>query len=542
VNGKKYRFAAHLSGTREYSGRGKEVKNFLRSSVLSKKFVMVLGIVSPEVSQCLMDAGACGVCQVELGEDLALRSSYGLTLAALLTRESARRIGSRKFLQDVETVLLPTRGALLRGIFGLARYGLRRNLVFGGLIRIDGSRLAIFHTRFSGRDKAPSSAKPRCAKEIAVAISGLDAVMLHDVDAIEPARCPPHVDVLASKEAAERIRAILAETPAVPPIRIFTADGSGGLRYWCVPYLPPLIGKQVIETAVRDRNGTRVPSIEWRLACRAFRLMFIDSAGIPPGTERLSDAVDSKCFDELARYAADAGHIAPTTFSDIEKLLEEKCLLPALDGYGARCEERNFFLRERYWKKARRFNPGLSVVMVRNFGIQDRIIHYVREDLIAAGFQINGEKSVVTPRDDIALLRIRGGEWSDENVPGGWAPMVHAFICFDPRHRPPTPTESKLNFRLDNGRAFEFKKRIRQAIGKHLGINAVNGSVHSTDNSAEAVDCTKILGMQDHGEIGAILQDLELIQRKCTSATPFVPQHELAEAAAFSNRNEVWNV
>lgn len=493
----------------EYSQRAKDVKSFLGSAILSKKFVLVWGGVSPEIAQFLIDAGACGVCHPETEEDFSLHWSSSLPLVALLTGESVRRIGSRKLVRDLETVLVPVRGALLRGIFGIARYGLRRKLVFGGLIRIGGSRLAIFSTRFSGFSRAPSCAAPRTAKEIGTAISSLDAVMLHDVAAIEPARCPPHVDVLASKDAADHICALLAEMPAVPPLRVFTADGSAGLRYRHVPYVPPLIGKQIIQTAVLDRNGIRVPNAEWRLACRAFRLMFIDSAGIPPGAERLSEVLNSECADELARCATDSGQSAPSTFSDIEKLLEEKCLLPALDGFGARCEK-IAFLKERYLRKARRFSPGLSVVMVRDIGIRDRNIHYVREALLAAGFAILAEKPVAAPGDDIALLRIRGGEWSDENASGGWAPMVHAFFCFDPQRRPPTPAESKLNFRLDNGRVFEFKKRIRQAIGKQLGINAINGSVHTTDNSAEAADCAKLLGLQGEGEIGALLHDFEL--------------------------------
>jgi hypothetical protein len=221
----------------------------------------------------------------------------------------------------------------------------------------------------------------------------------------------------------------------------------------------------------------------------AYHLLFHKSEAVLPGTEYLSRAGwPAKYTEELSRLASDAGKRLPHTFDDLEADLGRAGMMPPLDTIGF-YSERNSFLVARYRRDSA--NPGLSVFLVRNFGIEPDPVAEIRQMIAKEGFEVSQTGSI-TSADRKALETIRGGNWYDKNAENCLALPFHYFVCINRNPIKPSRNTLKRYPRLDDERLL-VKNRIREAFAPRWK-RRVN-IIHVSDNSAEAHEYILALGL-----------------------------------------------
>ena len=419
---------------------------------------------------------------------------HGQAAFALMEKRKFARFGH---------VLVPLGLAQAAVALGLARYGRRKTLVLAGTTQLPGKakprRYAVLETHVKVRDHrrqfGPAGLSPL---ELMQQLSGLDYVTLRWSELMEAGKHEGDIDIPVSQEALLGLTERYGRQVGTYPLDVYTDDGQGGYGYKSVPYFTPGLARGVLESAAPGPGGIRVASPHWRLLAFCYHLMFHNkSERVRPGTQEIGPDTFHKphYYQELQRLAQLAGQTVPRTFDDIEALLQHAAVLPSLDLIGF-YSNKNAFLKKRYFDKAP-MKTGLATFFVRNFGNGLEKVDALRERLLAH-FEILAEGPVDEANRDCILRGVRGGNWADSEAPGGHAPPVYWFVCWDANPRPPSARTRRKHPRVDNEH-IRLKDHLRRDLGE--GGNKILRIVHSSDNSLEALDHLEHLGLKHHPEI-----------------------------------------
>jgi hypothetical protein len=213
----------------------------------------------------------------------------------------------------------------------------------------------------------------------------------------------------------------------------------------------------------------------------AYHLLFHKTEKVPPDTEDLKIAGwPSRYLEELLELARTAGRRTPQTFTDLEEDLTAARMMPPLDTIGF-YSKRNNFLVDRYGD--RKAAPGLSVFLIREFGIEPDPLPEIRRMILDGGFAIVHEGIISSDIHPHAIETIRGGNWYDRHAPGRLALPKHFYLCTNSRPVPPSRSTLRRYPRLDD-ECLLVKRAIRDEFSRRRG-ESIN-IVHVSDNSAEA--------------------------------------------------------
>lgn len=476
----------------------------LLSRVVRDRLVAVAGKKSPAVGRGLRAAHCRDV--LPLGDGTRNRGILGIyslfralpannCSAAFLSGIIALALVARGMFQNFEIVLLPCDSALLFGAPGIVRYFLRKRLRYLGTVRIAGIRgpVLAFQNLLNVSRKRTRIYAPAHWDESTLlqAISAGGGVILEPEQAANKHQA---LDVLADGKCADAIEEMLASEAGTLAINLYTGDGSGARTYKEVSYFPPQMAKEILDHSEMTSEHVRIPSAHWRFVSFAYRMLFHKSAPIRPGCETIAEAFQSG--DEAAQLrerALAAGAPVPVTFSDIEDLLRAHDANPEIDTISFLCRD-NEFLRARYGARRTALEPGLGAFIVRDFRGSAEFVDHVRAALQERNFEILFEQAIDPNSDQLAVSRIRGGNWISKTSESGKALPVYAFICFDPAPLKPEWRQLKNYPALDNRRML-VKGKLREVGSPGAGERSC---LHSSDNSAEAAGYAAALGAENH--------------------------------------------
>lgn len=441
-----------------------------------------------------------------------LRTTYENNCSvAILHGISSFAITSIKALRRFETILIPFGPELASVAASLPRFRRRDRLQLAGTTVIrNGAAFRTYLVLSSSvksidnrRQYAPAGISPL---EIVRRLEGLDYIVLRWSDAIAKGTHTGDIDLLVSADSVDELKRRFSTFVGTFPLDVYTDDGSKGHFFNQVPYYMPSMARRMLQSATVSPAGVRVASAKWQFLSFGYHLLFhIKSRRVPPGTETLSPTIfpNPKYFWELQRLAIAASEKAPQTFGDIEESLKKADAFPSIDLIGF-YSNKNRFLKERYFNAAR-YKPGLMTVFVRDYGRGLGPVRDIRATL-SEKFAIIAEGKISPEEKDRIMNAVRGGNWLDPEAPGSRADPVYWFICWDKSPCPPRRTTRRKYPRLDNEHAL-IKLRIRSEIGR--GGYKPKRLVHASDNTAEALEHIKHLGLHTHPEVLAVIKRLE---------------------------------
>jgi hypothetical protein len=179
--------------------------------------------------------------------------------------------------------------------------------------------------------------------------------------------------------------------------------------------------------------------------------------------------------------------------------LRENDAFPGKDliGFYAR---RNKFVAGRYLYR-HRVKPGLVVFFVRDFGQGSKPVPEVA-NVLRSEYEVVAEGPVTPTNREIILEKIRGGNWRD-NPQNGYGEPVHWFACWDSQPKRPAGKLRRRYPHLDNAKIVSTKHHLRQSA-------CGNGSriVHTSDNSDEALEHLKAIGVMGHPNVVRAISQL----------------------------------
>jgi len=424
---------------------------------------------------------------------------------ALLHGASGLALFNKRYFARFERVLIARDATVLASLAGLLRYRGKGRLALLGSTEIDlggrKKRYLVLDNNIglrSCRVYGPTGVAPL---QILRALEGLDYVLLRSVEAIEAGRHQGDIDLLVSAPHLQRLTNTLSRSIGTYPIDAYTDSGEQGHSYKSVPFFMPQMASRILASAEVRPSGLRVPSPFWRYLAYAYSVLFHEkSEKIAPGAMVLHAGIFQKAryFEELLRLAAAAGLPAPRSFDDLETLLRAHDIFPGIDLIGF-YSTRNPFLKERYLARGKA-KPGLSVFFVRDFGGEHGPVPAIREKL-KAHFEVLVEGPVTADNEAAILSGVRGGNWQDPRAPGGVARPVFWFVCWDRTPVFPTFFTRRKHFRVDNENIrvkIQLRKELASTTGKPLAI------LHSSDNSVEALEHLRHIGIADHPRIAEL--------------------------------------
>ncbi len=425
---------------------------------------------------------------------------------AILNGQAPLVLNKHKF-NRFNNVLIPFGWPGLLATFGIIHYYLRGYLSFIGkthlLVRNQNKTYLVLSVttkpREVRRQYGPSGLSPL---EILKELSDINQVVLRRIEEIEAGIHTGDIDILISTSDIDRLKARLGRVVGTYPLDVYTDDGSKGYSYNSVPYYTLPVAQRILDSAIIDRFGVRIPSPFWRYLSYSYHLLFHDkSARIRPGQQDIrSDTFQSPHnFEELQRLAALASCPAPKTFEEIETLLKNSDAFPSLDLIGF-YSNKNAFLKKRYFDQKPN-KPGLATFFIRDFGQGLSVVPDIRSR-IESHFTILTEGPVTEQMREAVIKGVRGGNWVDPEAPGGLAEPIYWLVCWDKSPRSPSRRTRRKHPRVDNEH-IRLKDEIRSEFGK--SARKIQRLVHSSDNTLEALDHLAHLGQVNHPAVHAHL-------------------------------------
>ena len=449
-----------------------------------------------------------------------LKDVYTNNCEVAILHGGSSAILSKKYkFQSFQKILIPIDFGLTGAVVGFLRYGRRGDLALAGRTRIRiGPRECVYlvldvkdRRREIRRQYAPAGWSPL---EIVRSVSDLDLVLLRGADKIALGEHTGDIDMLIASHDVDALKERLGARIGTYPVDVYTDDGSAGHTHNAAPYYAPDVAKRIIESALLDCAGIKVASRQWQFIAYCYHVLFHGKlvSGAEKGPLTPQSFGNPDVLVELERLAARAGRSPPRSVGDLEAVLRESGAMPSLDLIGFYSHD-DPFLKHRYFEKSSA-PPGLATFFLRDFGRGLADVENVRRELKTV-FEILAEGPVSDAIRTAVRRGVRGGNWTEGEVRDGHAEAIYWFVCWDPSPKLPTSRTQRKHPRVDNQNV-RIKDRIRSAIGK--GDTRMRGLLHSSDNTCEALDHLRALGLQTDAKLVAFLASKGIVV-PCTQAS-----------------------
>ncbi|MEI8241779.1 MAG: hypothetical protein WCI17_00785 [bacterium] len=491
------------------------------ADLVRDKLVLVALARGKMTADCLRENGARDVLLLEksgsvtaIREGMWVRKRYRRISdvrknncnVAILHGTAAFALMEKREFARFRYVLVPIGPAMVAMAIGLLMYGRRKALVLAGRTELQcngrGRQYIVLNAHVQLRDQTrqygPAGLAPL---ELLQRLAGVDYVLLRGSESMATGEHQGDIDILVSQDGMQEFKKRFSEEVGTYSFDVYTDDGQGGHAYKSVPYFTPKLARAIMQTACTSETGIRIASPQWRYLAYCYHLMFHDKilTASPQAPEIGAESFSKPHYhQELIRLAKCAGEPVPRTFDDIEQRLREADVFPSIDLIGF-YSNRNAFLKKRYFDHVP-MKVGLATFFVRDFGNGLEVLPELRERL-KAKFEILAEGPVSEANRAQVIKGVRGGNWADAKAPGGRAEPVYWFVCWDPAPRPPSARTRRKHPRVDNEN-IRLKDELRRDLSPAEKTLRV---VHSSDNSQEALDHVRHLGLTDHPGIAGHL-------------------------------------
>lgn len=399
-----------------------------------------------------------------------------------------------------KTVLIPFGPCLTSAWLGLLRYRAKKLLSVTGKTSLKfGGRERTYLVLAVGKGKVVNRRQYGPAGQTPLQIlqqfADLDYVLLNESAKIEAGSHTRDVDILLAEDSLPALKDRLAQRVGTYSLDIYTDSGDNGHGFNSVPFFMPGLARRILDSATQRASGIREASAHWQYVAFCYHLLFHLNVARPGGNKISPQSLTvPRYFDKLRRLAEAAGEQPPATFDDLEARLRDEHAFPGIDLIGF-YSVGNKFLKKRYFEEVH-WKPGLATFILRDFGRGLSPVDEIRK-LIEPDFRILAEGEVTDANRPAILKGVRGGNWLDADAPGGRAPPVYWFVCWDASPKPPSFRVRRKYPRIDNE-----KVRIKDAIRAEAG-RTDRGSrkglrlLHSSDNTVEALEHIEHFGLDE---------------------------------------------
>jgi hypothetical protein len=464
--------------------------------------------------------------------------------------------------------------ASLVALAALACHGVLRRLRYRGVHRLtDGSRQG-WYISFAVSRPAPRCSARRYVPH-ALGMAGFlrqlsAAKVRHAVlrwfDALPALPPGEDLDLLVADDNLAQVEALLDAGPGVLPCDLYTVSGLPGTDRDGLPYFPPFLAQEILDTARPHPSGACVPDLKRHFLSLAYHVVYHKgllsglplgdtpsanatntpkttsatpnaqplaasgqqqaaseprpTAGKPTSTQRAAGpaGVEHDYAARLAQLVDQLGWPLEPTLRSLDALLAEKGWRPPRDML-VRLSRRRPFLRTLLdGDRQTAAPPGLAVFLLRQAAVDagacGRLIDLLRHE----GFQVLATEPLDAARAHAVSRKLRGGNWGPGPWPAnGGLPAVAVVVC-DPEPIVPTRRQRKAFPELDNARLLR-KQRLREAFNAGRPRWAQCNVVHASDNAREALDYLRWL-MPDRVE--DICRQAREVQRQFATAQPVI--------------------
>lgn len=400
-------------------------------------------------------------------------------------------------------ILLPLDGNAfrLKALLGWVRYVLRGKMKPAGLYRAAGTYwLAL-------RNKNPRSQGERV---YAPAAWGLDGFLkrLNDNDCDyallrwweQGKRWPvgEDTDILTTDMASLEIRRVLNDHLGTVPIDLYSVSGGEASGGDAMAYYPPQLAQTILKRAEKGPHDCRIPCKEDAFYSLAYHALYHKglTSGLPTETglePEKNPRHDYKTV--LTERAQDLGISTDylQSMEKLDKLLAEKGWQPPKDML-SRYSLRNPWVKKYFFADgAGSLPPGLCVFILREAAEKWNAVDAIEDELKDAGFTLLEKYCIPEAARETVSGHLRGGNWSPGPwpAPGGRPAMI--LVMADPAPQPVrNARQKKAAPNVDNVRIL-FKSTLRDKLNARQPANARANFIHTSDNTAEALDYMHIL-------------------------------------------------
>ena len=427
------------------------------------------------------------------GDGQAVRNNAQVLV---LSGSSGRVLRRRRSFGHVDQILVPTGSPT--GI-SLVWRRLGRNLRRRGSIEIAASagaprRYTVFETVRPRRKKRPrlylGEELGPAARFEAMARRRVRYVVLRWFDRLPELEPGGDVDMLIKDDDLAALHEILGGRAGTIPLDVYTVNGSHGHAWRGASYYPPLLARRMLDDAVENEHGVRVPSLEHRFFNLAFHAVYHKGprSGLPTSTPGVEPVPRPKHdFAAGLREMGDAvGHRPELTMEGIDEFLDEHGWRPPRDTL-RKWNRVNAWIKAR-WFSAREASepPGLAAFVLRKAAVDYELVEELKEEIRGHGFTLLDEKRLTDEERVQVAQQMRGGNWGKG---GGFAvdagPPAHFVIAHDAQPLRLTRRYRRRYPDMDNCRLV-CKRRIRDDVNERLPADRRANFVHASDNAAEA--------------------------------------------------------
>ena len=113
------------------------------------------------------------------------------------------------------------------------------------------------------------------------------------------------LDLLVADEDLSKVEALLDAAPGVFPCDLYSVSGLPGTDLDGLPYFPPFLAQQIIDTARPHPSGARVPDPQRHFLSLAYHVVYHKgpSSGLPPGAGSIDTPQRPDHAQALSRFA-----------------------------------------------------------------------------------------------------------------------------------------------------------------------------------------------------------------------------------------------
>ena len=394
----------------------------------------------------------------------------------------------------------------------LGRFG-RGRLVTIGNATPESCRLLVFKLRHPRREYQTRRYIPHSLGVQSFLDSMVDEDIRHAVlrwfETLPTLAPGEDLDLLIGDEALERVGELLNRGPGILPCDLYTVTGLPGSAYRDMPYFPPYLAEELLNSAVMYRGICRVPPPREHFLSLAFHALYHKGipAGLPHENGRRATTPEHDYEAVLANLATKLDIECELSMESLDAYLDSQGWRPPTD-YLARLAKRNEWLRDQLNQHhTEPDDAGLSVFVIREHAIRRGRKDKVLQILLNQGFSIIKTKVFTDEETKTFARQIRGGNWGRGpwKVSGG--PPAMAVVTYDSTPIAPTRRQRRRHPGVSNARLL-WKRKIRRAYNEHDPPEEHCNVIHSSDNGHEAWDYIRMMMPAEETGIQVAVENL----------------------------------
>ena len=311
------------------------------------------------------------------------------------------------------------------------------------------------------------------------------------------------IDILTTDNDSLAIRKMLEEEHlGTIPIDLYSISGGAASGGDNMAYYPPQLAEGILSRAEKESSGCLIPSAEDAFFSLAYHALYHKglASGLPTTTDLCTNSCPKHDFKRILEGRArklkiPLKHIE--TMETLDRFLAEREWQPPKDML-SRYSHHNFWVKKYFFGNKKSFSqPGLCVFILREVVEKWQAIDVIRQELVKNGFYLLEQYKIPENQRDIVRCRLRGGNWSSGSWPAAGGIPAFALVMADTSPRPVRGKKKKSAPNVDNVRII-YKNILRDKINAQQPVDERANFIHSSDNTAEALDYMRVIFSEEH--------------------------------------------